>query len=188
MNVFVMLLHSPMVNRKGEEVTTAVTNLDIHDIARSCKTYGVTRYFIVNPEEKQKQLVGQILEHWNREQSEVFHPLRVKALSQITYSLTFEEAMNDATVICGGERPVVAMPDARPWPNTVNYKDLRAKLESGEVKNLMIVFGTGWGIAPRFFEKMDLILAPLKGRDAYNHLSVRAACAIVLDKLLGFAE
>ena len=53
-HVSLVLLHSPMVDRHGNEVTTAVTNLDIHDIARSCRTYEVQQYFIVNPEVEQE--------------------------------------------------------------------------------------------------------------------------------------
>jgi hypothetical protein len=54
----------------------------------------------------------------------------------------------------------------------------------------LILFGTGWGLAPAVLDQADAFLAPLRGAspDGYNHLSVRAACAIVLDRLLAVRE
>jgi hypothetical protein len=86
------------------------------------------------------------------------------------------------------------MPDARALADPISYQDLRDRLENGKLgaqdsgsQSLLIVLGTGWGIAPRFFEKVDAIIQPLGSiREAsYNHLSVRAAAAIVLDRLFG---
>lgn len=203
-NTYVVLLHSPMVDRSGREVTTAVTNLDIHDIARSCRTFGIKRYYIVNPEPEQKKLVQTILGHWKTEVSQVYHPLRAQALEGVAFKETFEEAFNDVSVECQGQRPFVTMPDARelaqltdqekiaaPW----GYQELRAKLAQNDLPGpLMIVFGTGWGIAPGFFKHVDRTLAPIRAQgdgqgispsNRYNHLSVRSAVAIVLDRLFG---
>lgn len=200
--VYVVLLHSPMVDRQGKQVTTAVTNLDIHDIARSCRTYGVTKYFIVNPEAEQERLVKTILDHWHEDVSRVHHPSRAEALSMVRFMRTFEEAYNEACFEDSAgqtQRPFVVMPDARdltkefgkPW----SYEELRERWETGAAplgqRPLMIVFGTGWGIAPSFFEQVDMLLEPLrksglKGSErGYNHLSVRAAAAIVLDRVFG---
>ncbi len=49
----------------------------------------------------------------------------------------------------------------------------------------LILFGTAWGIAKEVIEQADYILAPIQGNSNYNHLSVRSAAAIVLDRLLG---
>lgn len=194
-DVFVVLLHSPMINRSGKEVTTAVTNLDIHDIARSCKTFGVKQYFIVNPEEEQEKLVQGILDHWRSEVSRIYHIARARALETVRYLRTFEEAFNEATRLAAGARPFVVMPDAKDLPNALDYDELRRRWmhndldgkgsqnHSGEPRSLMIVFGTGWGIAPRFYGHVDAPLKPLRGPGEYNHLSVRAAASIVLDRL-----
>lgn len=188
--VFVVLLHSPIVNRHGEEVTTAVTNLDIHDIARSCKTYGIKRYFIVNPEAEQEKLVGSILGHWNEEVAAVYHPSRAQALGNVRFLRTFEEAFNEASFLSQGQRPYVVMPDAKPLPESWSYQQLRERMEAGVLSEddngsqpVVIVFGTGWGVSPKFYGQVDRFLAPLKGGGTYNHLSVRAAAAIILDRL-----
>ena len=50
---------------------------------------------------------------------------------------------------------------------------------------LMLLFGTGFGLAPPVLERADLVLAPILGPGAYNHLSVRSAAGIILDRLRG---
>jgi hypothetical protein len=49
----------------------------------------------------------------------------------------------------------------------------------------MLLFGTGFGMAPSMLERTDLALAPVLGPEDYNHLSVRAAAGIILDRLRG---
>ncbi len=202
---YVALLHSPMLNKAGEEVCTAVTNLDLHDIARSCRTYGIEKYFVVNPEPEQETLVGRILGHWHGEISKVYHPARAEALSGVEFKREFSEVVRSISEGHGGVKPFVVMPDARdlrskypaaipggwsekPW----TYEELRSRLREHRLDDdhqglrpLLIVFGTGWGIAPSFFEQVDQPLAPLRSGRKYNHLSVRAAAAIVLDRVFG---
>jgi hypothetical protein len=66
MKLYLGLVHHPIKNKLGELVTTSVTNLDIHDIARSCRTFGVKKYFIITPFTEQKKLVDSILGHWEQ--------------------------------------------------------------------------------------------------------------------------
>ncbi|MGB4176778.1 MAG: RNA methyltransferase, partial [Halanaerobiales bacterium] len=47
--VFLGLIHYPIRNKAGEIITTTVTNLDLHDIARVGKTYNINKYFVINP-------------------------------------------------------------------------------------------------------------------------------------------
>jgi hypothetical protein len=47
----------------------------------------------------------------------------------------------------------------------------------------LLVLGTGYGLADEMLERCDLLLEPIQGDDEYNHLSVRAAAAIILDRL-----
>ena len=49
----------------------------------------------------------------------------------------------------------------------------------------LLLFGTGWGMTNEVMNKADLILEPIRGKAEYNHLSVRAAVAIILDRLFG---
>jgi len=48
-----------------------------------------------------------------------------------------------------------------------------------------MMFGTAWGLADELFRKADHVLQPIEGDNEYNHLSVRCASAIILDRLSG---
>ena len=187
--VYVALLHTPVTNRNGALVTTSVTNLDIHDISRSCRTYGVSEYFIVTPIEDQHEMVSRILTHWSTERSQAYHPDRVSAVSLVRLASSFEE-VKAAIRSTHGQDPEVVLTDARPLPNTLSYSQYREWLKSPERgdRPVCLVFGTGWGISDVFYPEVHRILAPVYGpggAEGYNHLSVRAAAAIVLDRLFG---
>lgn len=188
--VYVVLLHYPMRNRTGETVATAVTNLDIHDISRSCRTYGIKRYFIVTPVTEQHRVVGRILTHWQKGESKTWHPDRFEALSRVILVKDFETVKAEIFAK-HGEYPEVVLTDASPLPNAVAYLEYRRELANPErTKPVVIVFGTGWGISDVFYPEVHRILAPVYGlKDdpdgEYNHLSVRAAAAIILDRLFG---
>jgi hypothetical protein len=163
--------------------------MDIHDISRSARTYEVQKYFIVTPIEDQHQLVQRILGHWETDQSKAYHPDRVEAVSRVRLARNFEEVK---AAICAehGQNPEVVLTDARPLPNSVSYSDYRKELsERGSShKPVLLVFGTGWGISETFYPEVHRILAPVygpEGNQGYNHLSVRSAVAIILDRLFG---
>lgn len=187
--VYVALLHHPITDRNGRLVTTAVTNLDIHDIARSARTFGVKRYFIVTPIEAQHELVGRILGHWHEDHAREYHPDRVEAVSLVKLVREFSEVKAAIREECGGEYAEVVLTDARPLPKAVSYADYRKELEDPKrTRPTLIVYGTGWGVSETFYPEVDRILAPIygpEGKEGYNHLSVRAAAAIILDRLRG---
>jgi len=190
--VYVVLLHHPIVNRKGAIVTTAVTNMDIHDISRSARTYGAQGYFLVTPILDQHELVGRILAHWRTEESRKQHPDRVEAVSLVRLVSTFED-VKAAIRAKHGQDPEVVLTDARPLPKSISYADYRRELEErrhsgGNPKPVVLVFGTGWGVSDTFYPEVHRILAPVygpEGNGGYNHLSVRSAVAIILDRLFG---
>lgn len=190
-SVYLVLLHHPISNRHGAVVTTSVTNLDIHDISRSARTYGVKRYFIVTPVDEQRELVGRILGHWSTDLSKDWHPDRVAAVSRVEVVKDFEAVKTAILQECG-EPAEVLVPDARPMANAVGYAELRRELENPErTRPAVIVLGTGWGISELFYPEVHRFLAPINGptqvgeSEHYNHLSVRAAAAAILDRLFG---
>ncbi len=188
--VYVALLHYPIMNRHGATIATAVTNLDIHDIARTCRTYGVKKYFIVTPIEEQHKVVGRILSHWKSETSKEWHPDRYNALARVELVHDFEAVKREITEK-HHESPEVVFTDARSYPNSITYADYRVELsEPSRSKPALVCFGTGYGISESFFPEVHRILTPVNGPKGdpdgdYNHLSVRAAAAIILDRLLG---
>ena len=49
---------------------------------------------------------------------------------------------------------------------------------------IYLIFGTGWGLTEEMVKSCDYILEPVWGRGDFNHLSVRSAASIILDRLL----
>lgn len=185
MKLYLGLVHHPIKNKLGELVTTSVTNLDIHDISRSCRTFGVKKYFIVTPFEAQKQLVDSILGHWEQDHANAYNPDRQDALAIARAVDSIETAIAQITEI-EGQRPLIAVTGANFETFDGDVKELTKKLE---VLNMpcFLLFGTGWGLHPIALEKAEFKLSPIisKNSDGYNHLSVRSAVAIYLDRLFG---
>jgi hypothetical protein len=50
---------------------------------------------------------------------------------------------------------------------------------------MLILLGTGWGLADALIPSVSRVLAPIEGASAWNHLSVRSAGAVILDRLFG---
>jgi len=182
-NTYMGLIHSPCLGRKGEIITTSVTNLDIHDIARSARTYGYSKYFIVTPVKKQHELVQTILDHWNTDDDNSYNPDRSSALSFIELADTIEIAINKIKELEGVE-PFVVVTGANFEEFTGNENDLREKLQVDK-RPMFLLFGTGWGLHASVTNKADFKLNPINGaaKDGYNHLSVRSAVAIYCDRI-----
>lgn len=182
--VYVALVHHPVRDRAGRVVTTAVTNLDIHDIARASRTYGVRGYFVVTPIAAQRELVERIVSHWKSGASAERIPERGEALSlvQVVAGL---EAARAAVADATGRPPFVLATAARALGRpTLAFAEARRRIGQGEGAPWLVLFGTGWGLADEVLDAADALLPPLAGPSEYNHLSVRAAAAIVLDRLL----
>ncbi len=178
----VALVHHPVLDGSGAIVTTAVTNLDVHDLARSARTFGCTDYFVVHPIAAQRELVKRIRDHWTEGSGGRRIPDRREALG----ILRIVESLDVAFEQLGGRSRVeVWATAARPLGSTLTFEEARARL-AGEGTQVLILFGTGWGLAPSAISAADGLLEPIVAEDTrYNHLSVRAACAIVLDRLFG---
>ena len=178
----VALVHHPVLDGQGATVTTAVTNLDVHDLARSAQTYGCSDYFVAHPIAAQRELVARILEHWTDGSSGRRIPDRREALRVLRIVPSLDAAVD---ALGGRERVEVWATAARELGPVLTFAEARARIE-GEGKTLLLIFGTGWGLAPEVIRDADALLEPIRSTIGdYNHLSVRAACAIALDRLVG---
>ncbi|WP_418792558.1 RNA methyltransferase [Phosphitispora sp. TUW77] len=163
-------------------ISTSVTNLDIHDIARISCTYDVRRYYVIHPLDTQRKLIQDILNYWQKGYGATYNSDRKAALDKVALIQGLEETKEEIRKETGFS-PTVVTTDARVYPNTVTFRDLRQKLRDGSP--YLILFGTGWGIEKQTMLECDYILEPVYGPGDYNHLSVRSAVAIILDRLLG---
>jgi hypothetical protein len=181
MAVYVALVHYPVYNKQGKVVATSLTTLDIHDIARASRTYGVKRFYIVQPIESHLKLARKLLSFWQSGHGRDYNPRRWQALRLVDTVPTFEDVLKD---IAEKDRLKVytVATSAKAFSSAVTFKDLRRMLEEG--RHFLLCFGTGWGLTEEFIKSADYILEPIRGRTDYNHLSVRSAVSIVLDRLL----
>ncbi len=176
------LTHYPVINRNGHIISSAVTNLDLHDLSRSAKTYGVQMFYVVTPLSDQKELIEKIILHWTKGIGSRFNPSRCSALELVNIKDSLDEVKED---IHGrtGVYPKIIVTCAREKYSTFSISEFRKKLQT-EVPYLLI-FGTAWGLSEELILKADYVLEPVKGYTDYNHLSVRSASAIILDRILG---
>lgn len=183
MAFYIGLVHYPVYNKHGEVITTALTNYDVHDIARSATTYGAAKYYIIHPNPAQRELAKEIMAHWRTGFGSTYNPDRKDAFRGVDLVPTLAEAVADITAE-GGSPPKIITTDARTYPHSIGYAELRRKIET-ETANWLLLFGTGYGMTAAMMNEFDYILEPIRGRGEYNHLCVRAAAAIILDRLLG---
>jgi len=181
-NLYVALTHYPVINKNGDTIASAVTNLDLHDISRLSRTYGVRAFYVITPLEDQKILVERIVSHWLKGVGAVYNPKRREALELIRIS----DSIRDATAHISsseGQAVKTVATCARTAGDCLSFRRLRAGLKSGAPH--LLIFGTAWGLAQEVLDSADHVLEPVTGCTGYNHLSVRTAAAIILDRLTG---
>ena len=182
--VGIALIHHPVMNRKGDVIASAVTNLDLHDIARAAKTYGVWKLYVITPLDDQLELARRIVAHWTEGPGGIHNPLRKEALALIRMSRTLTEAVSGMASHFG-ETPLMVATSAKSGRKAIGFETLRQRIQEG--RPVLLVFGTAWGMTEEVIDSCDELLAPISGQDGYNHLSVRSAAAIILDRLLASA-
>ena len=182
---YIALLHHPVHDRSGRIVTTALTNLDLHDIARSSRTFGLAGYFVVTPLPSQQELAERIVGHWREGHGANVHEKRKEALELLEVQADLDAAVARVEAV-EGIRPVTVATSARPSERQIGFDELPQWVD--EETPMVIILGTGWGLADEILEAADLHLAPVRGPVPYNHLSVRSAAAIMLDRCFGMRE
>ena len=181
--VYLALLHYPVYDKNGQVVTTAVTNMDIHDISRAGRTYGVRGFFVVTPVKALQKLALKIIDHWEVGYGSQYNTTRKEALALARICDTLDDAMI-AIEQETGAMPVIVATSARSTGSRSSFAALQDMLNK-QTRPFLIVFGTGWGLTETILSQADYILEAIEGDAEFNHLSVRSAAAIVLDRLLG---
>jgi hypothetical protein len=173
-----------VVNKNGDIIASAITNLDLHDISRAAKTYGVKSFYVVTPLRDQQVLVERIVSHWKSGTGSTYNPQRRLALEIIQVQETLEKVIDEIRESgFGQEPPITVVTTAQNNHGNLSFDRFRQLLKNG--KPYLLIFGTAWGLSERILCGADYILESVKGNTDYNHLSVRSATAIILDRLLG---
>jgi len=178
------LVHHPVVDRTGAVITTALTNFDIHDLARSSLTYGLAGYHIVTPITSQRDKAAHIARLWI-DDAQGEH--RALALALVRTAESIEAVIAELTS-AHGLAPVVVASSARAGSFPAIPRRSPSALHAEASTNpapLLLLLGTGWGLAEALIPSVSLMLAPIEGASEWNHLSVRSAGAVLLDRLFG---
>lgn len=176
------LVHHPVLDRQGERVTAAITNIDLHDISRSALSFGLSGFWVTHPIAAQRTLAERIREHWVEGSGGRRIPDRKPALAL----LNVVESLDDALAALGEDTQVWTTSAQRLNGSVLTLETARSELAQ-DGPPVLLVFGTGWGLAPEVHARAAVHLSPIASprSDGYNHLSVRAAAAILFDRLLG---
>lgn len=181
---YVVLMHSQVMVDKDREGNSSVTSLDIHDIARSSCSFGIKKYYLVTPLVDQQHVVKKLLEFWHTSIGLEYNPHRHEALALVTLVSSLEEALEDIERK-EGKRPLMVATSAQSYEGveTISYDEQEKVWE--HKKPVVFLFGTARGLSVELLRRCSYVLGPIEGFSSFNHLSVRSAAAIVLDRWLG---
>ena len=185
-NIYVGLVHFPVYDKYGKIVATSITPIDVHDIARSSRSFGIKNYFIISPTPKQNSVIKEMLSFWEEGYGSRYNAKRKEALSLVNITESIEEAVSKIKMETGKTAEIWVTSAQFEGFDISSYEDAKAYLKENPEKPILLLFGTGWGLADDVVEDADRKLAPIKSAGSdYNHLSVRSAAAIIMDRLFG---
>jgi len=179
--LYTALLHHPVYDKNGAIVTTAVTNMDVHDIGRLSRTFDVHAFYVATPVPTLRRLVQRIIDHWETGPGSTYNETRKDALALVRLAHDLDTTVADIERE-SGRLPRLVATSARDGAARLSFGALRESLRS-DARPTLLVFGTGWGLTTELLTRMDDVLEPIRGVGDYNHLSVRSAAAIILDRL-----
>lgn len=189
-NHYIALMHNQILVKHGIEGNTSVASLDIHDIARSSATYGIKNYFIVTALEDQKKILDTFLGFWLSKEGKEYNLNRFDAVRRVCSAPSLDNVVDQ----------IKEKEDKEPLIIATSAKEVAIQDELGETKLIdyfsqekvfkqnrpvLILLGTGQGLNEHVIKRSDYLLTPIKGMTDYNHLSVRSAAAVILDRWLG---
>ena len=182
MRLYTGLVHYPVYNKNREKIASAVTNLDLHDISRVSRTYGVKKFFVVTPLTDQQEFTKSLVNHWKSGFGASYNVDRKEAIEVLEITASIEDAVQKIIEI-EGERPVIIATCASMVNQAITFS--RAKEIINSDKAVFLLFGTAWGLHHDAIDDADYVLKAIEGNSPYNHLSVRAAAGIIIDRLIG---
>jgi tRNA (guanine37-N1)-methyltransferase len=180
-NLYLCLVHYPVLLKTKNPGASSLTNLDIHDIARSSCGYGLGGLYVSTPLPDQAQILRDILRYWMQGAGSASNPDRARALSLVRHVPEIADAVADIEKSTG-QRPLVLGSSAQ-WRKSPVYTPEMAR-EALAARPVLLLLGTSHGLAPDALAACDGQLRPLRFLDAYRHLSVRAAVAAYVDRIL----
>src|SRR5438105_11231191 len=142
-DLYLALLHHPVYDKNGAVVTTAVTNMDVHDFGRLARTYGVRAFYVATPVPALRRLVERIMRHWDTGPGAAYNHTRKEALALARLAPDLDAVIADVERETGVLPRLVAT-SARAGGRRLPFVDLRRRLRD-DARPALLVLGTGWG-------------------------------------------
>ena len=180
---YVALMHDQVIVDQGKVGTSSVTSLDIHDIARSCATYGVKHYFLVTPLIDQQKIANTILHFWN-DAGIAYNHNRAEAVSKVSVIAALDKVIETIEAQIG-KKPLLVATSAKVGNQAKNITFYDQSIIWSQDRPVLFIFGTAKGLSDELIKRCDYLLIPVEGFSEFNHLSVRSAVAVVLDRWMG---
>lgn len=140
----------------------------------------------MTPDPNQAELARTIISHWTKGFGSTYNVDRQTAM-QLVHVVDSIETVIDEIGQIDKIRPVVVSTTASRIENSVSFDKLKKLINCGE-KSYLILFGTAHGLSKELIRNSDYALEPIDGAQGYNHLSVRSAASIIIDRLIGQSE
>ncbi len=181
---YVALMHTQIKLKDGSIGNTSITSIDLHDTARSCATYGVKNFFMVSPLADQQAIIATLLDFWHSDIGKQYNSSRFHAVNKVKPMYTFDDVIVDITQQ-EGKVPVIVATSAKEHAHIQKIDYTQQGVVWQHNRPVLFLFGTGQGLADSLVDRCDFLLAPIRGLTEFNHLSVRSAMAVILDRWLG---
>jgi hypothetical protein len=143
-------------------------------------TFDIGLCYIVTPLAKQREIVGKLVDHWLNGYGATYNPGRSEALKKVRVVSDFNSMVHDIK----SDPLIVGTSSRERQGKTISPDELFLRMETGD-RPVLILFGTGWGLSEEVVDRCDKMLMPIKGKGNYNHLSLRVAIGIILDRIFG---
>jgi len=170
------LVHHPVKNRHGEVIAASSDEYDYFDCSRLVLTYNLDHLYVVQPTPAQQDLVQRLIAHGV---STTRHGDR-GCFERATVVESIAAARSHLKKRLDAMRILTIATTARDTPQTLSYAQAATLLHD---QPGLLLFGKAWGLTDDVLHEADGVLSPIQGEGKYNHLSVRSAVAITLDRL-----
>jgi len=182
-NIHLVLRHDGVLSRCGDTMHASITQVDLHDFCRLTRTYGLAGFHCVTQLEAQHQICADMMDYWQNGPGLNYNPDRADALSCFRLHSEFEELIQSLKTQYDQPPLLIGTSACKDLTEKIldfdRFSDTILRLD----RPILIQFGTSWGLSPEQLNRCDRILSPIQGCDGYNHLSVRCAAAIIVDRL-----
>jgi hypothetical protein len=145
-------------------------------------TFGIELCYIVTPLPRQRHIAEQLIHHWEHGYGAKYNPLRSEALKKVAIKNDMDEVL--AEIRPDGEPIIIGTSSLEREQKAIGYGELHRWIK-GEERPFLLLFGTGWGLTEETVRLCEKMLMPIKGAGEYNHLSLRVALGIILDRIFG---